>query len=194
MSDRIEHVPSIADAEHEYYEDDAIAPEAEGVGGLVLWLLAFAALILLPWATQLGRRDLGWFQEPWAWPLIVLLVALAGGAILPLRWLAARHAPGFGERSLTAFEGSGRTLVYSGAFLVYLVAVTWLGFTISSILFMQWIYWISGLRGGKWPWIALAVTLAIVLAFRVGLDIWFPLPPVMELFTPWVGNTLGAWL
>ena len=194
MTQDVDHVPTIADAEHEYFDDDEPTPEAVGISALLFWLFAVAAIIALPIATSPGRRALGWFMEPFAWPMIVLTFAVIGGAVLPWRLLALRHTPGFRDRVTEAFAGMDRALIYSGMFLVYLVGVTWLGFTIASLIFMQALYWVSGLRGGIWPWIALAVTAAIVLAFRVGLDIWFPVPPLLQMLPSDVANTLGAYL
>lgn len=130
MPDRIDHVPTIADAEHEHFEDEEPSAEAAGISSLLFWLFAIGALAVLPIATQSGRRDLGWFMEPWSWPLIVLIVAILGGAILPLRLLPLRRLPGFGSRAREAFVGMDRALLYSGMFLVYLLGVTWIGFTI----------------------------------------------------------------
>lgn len=194
MPKHMDHVPTIADAEYDFFEDDGPSVEAVGVSSLLLWIFAVAALVLLPVATHPGRRDLGWYMEPFSWPLIALSVALIGGAVLPFRLVRLRQNPGFGNRVSEAFKGMDRALLYSGMFLVYLFGISWLGFTISSAIFMQALYWVSGLRGGYWPWIALAVTAAIVLAFRVGLDIWFPIPPLLELLPEQISNTFGAYL
>ena len=78
--------------------------------------------------------------------------------------------------------------------MAFIGGVGLIGFTLASILFMQILYYMSGLRGAKWSLIGLAVTVAIVLAFRVGLGIWFPLPPIMLLFPDWIGNALGEYL
>lgn len=194
MSQHVNHVPTIADAEHEYFEDDEPTVEAVGTSALLFWLFAIAAILALPVAVSAGRRDLGWFMEPFAWPLIALLFAVIGGAVLPARLLRLRRVPGFASRVRETFAGMDRALIYSGMFLVYLAGVTWLGFTIASLIFMQALYWVSGLRGGIWPWVALAVTAAIVLAFRVGLDIWFPVPPLLEMLPDGISTTLGAYL
>ena len=39
---------------------------------------------------------------------------------------------------------------------------------------------------------ALLVTVAIVIIFRLGIGLWFPLAPVFRLMPAWVGNTLGG--
>ena len=187
MSKHIDHIPTPADAETDSFEEE-VAPEALNLSATLFWSFALLAVAVLPWAVEKGRRDLGWEQEPWSWPFIALSVGLIGGAVLPLRLLGLRKKAGF------AAAGMGRSLVYAGAFLVYLGGVALLGFTIASLIFMQALYWISGLRGGKWPLIALLVTVAIVLAFRVGLDIWFPTPPFLQLFPGWVAGAIGGYL
>lgn len=193
MSEHIDHIPTIADADSEAFEEDII-PEAGLLATAVFWGFALIALALLPLATVPGKRDLGWVQEPWSWPFIALVAGLIGG-FGPLRsYLAQRGTPGFSQKAMLAFEGMGRAMIYSAGFLLYIGGVSVLGFTIASALFMQALLYVSGLRGPRWVLTGLAVVIVIVLAFRVGLGIWFPLPPVMQLFPDWVGNSLGEYL
>lgn len=193
MSDHVEHVATIADADAEAFEDEVVH-EASLLATSLLWAFALIALAVLPLATVPGKRDLGWVQEPWSWPFITLTVGLIGG-FGPLRaYLSERRKPGFSQKATLAFEGMGRAMVYAFGFLLYIGGVSVLGFTIASAIFMQTLLYVSGLRGTKWVLIGLAVVVVIVLAFRVGLGIWFPLPPVMALFPDWVGNMLGEYL
>lgn len=188
-----EHIATIADADSEAFEDEII-PEASHLATALIWAFALIALVVLPLATVPGKRDLGWVQEPWSWPFITLVVALIGG-FGPLRsYVIARREPGFAAKANLAFEGMGRALIYAAGFLAYVGGVSVLGFTIASAIFMQALLYISGLHGRRWVLIGFAVVFAIVMAFRVGLGIWFPLPPLMQLFPDWVGNTLGAYL
>jgi hypothetical protein len=193
MSDHIEHVSTIADADAEAFEDE-IVPEASLLATSMLWAFALVALAVLPLATVPGKRDLGWVQEPWSWPFITLTAGLIGG-FGPLRaYLSGRRKPGFSANAALAFEGMGRAMIYALGFLLYIGGVSVLGFTIASAIFMQALLYLSGLRGTRWVLIGLAVVFVIVLAFRVGLGIWFPLPPVMAFFPDWVGNMLGEYL
>lgn len=188
-----EHIPTIADADSEAFEDEII-PEASHLATALIWAFALLALAVLPLATFPGKRDLGWVQEPWSWPFITLVVGLIGG-FGPLRaYITARREPGFAAKANLAFEGMGRAMIYAAGFLVYVGGVSVLGFTIASAIFMQVLLYISGLRGARWVMIGFAVVFVIVMAFRVGLGIWFPLPPLMQLFPDWVGNMLGAYL
>ena len=193
MPDHIDHIPTIADADAEAFEDEII-PEAGLLATVFFWAFALLALAVLPWATVPGKRDLGWVQEPWSWPFIALMAGLIGG-FGPLRaYVNQRRNPGFWQKARLAFEGMGRAMIYSGGFLLYIGGVSVLGFTIASAIFMQALLYVSGLRGPRWVLIGLAVVIVIVLAFRVGLGIWFPLPPLMQLFPDWVGNSLGEYL
>jgi hypothetical protein len=193
MSEPVDHVPTLADAETHSFDED-VAPEALNLSATIFWIFALIALAVLPWAIEKGRRDLGWVQEPWSWPFIALSIGLLGGAIQPVRlWVLSKRS-GFGAAARNAFDGMGAALVYAVAFLVYLGGISVLGFTIASAIFMQALYWMSGLRGGKWPWIAFLVTLGFVLAFRVGLDIWFPTPPILQLFPDQVAGAIGGYL
>ncbi len=88
-----EHIPTIADADSEAFEDEII-PEASHLATALLWAFALLALVVLPLATFPGKRDLGWVQEPWSWPFITLVVGLIGG-FGPLRaYITARREPG----------------------------------------------------------------------------------------------------
>lgn len=193
MSEHLDHIATAADAETSAFEDE-VTPEALNLAATLFWIFALLALAALPLAVEKGRRDLGWFQEPWSWPFIALSAGLLGGAIQPLRLWALRKGANFGTAARQAFDGMGQSLIYAATFLVYLGGVSLLGFTIASLIYMQALYRMSGLRGGKWRLIALLVTLAIVLAFRVGLDIWFPTPPLLHLFPDWVAGTFGGYL
>lgn len=193
MIAHVDHIPTAADAETPQFEDD-VTPEAASTAGTLFWIFAAFALILLPFETVAGKRPLGWIQEPWSWPLIVLVLALVGGGGLATDYLRLRRIAGFSAKANEAFAGMGRSFAYAAAFLAFIGGVWLIGFTLASILFMQVLYYMSGLRGAKWSLIGLAVTVAIVLAFRVGLGIWFPLPPIMLLFPNWVGNAFGEYL
>jgi hypothetical protein len=193
MAEHIDHVPTAADAEAHSFDDEVI-PEASYMASSLFWMAAVLALAALPVATVAGKRALGWVQEPWSWPFITLSVALIGGSGHVLRTLSAIKDEQAWRRAISAFDGLGWSFVYAAMFLTYVGSVGILGFTISSVLLMQALYFVSGLRGLRWSLTAFAVTVVIVLMFRVGLGIWFPLPPVMQLFPDWVGNSIGDFL
>lgn len=174
--------------------EEDISAEATGTATLFFWSLAVLAVLLVPFATREGRRDIGWFQEPATWPLIALCVAMIGGLIPILRLAALRHSPGFATRALAAFEGTTSSLIYGLTFLIYMLTISWLGFSLTTVLFLQLLFFMSGLRGTRWSGIALLIGLVIVAAFRVGLGIWFAQPWIAELFPVQFWALVGDYL
>ena len=120
--------------------ESEVSAEASGVAMLLTWLFALAALLIVPLGTREGRRDIGWFQEPSSWPMIVLFVALIGGAAPVLRLVGLRHRPGFAARARAAFDGTTSSLIYGFTFLVYMTAIGWLGFSFATILYLQLLF------------------------------------------------------
>lgn len=162
--------------------ENEVSAEASGAATLLTWLFALAALLLVPLGTREGRRDIGWFQEPSSWPLIVLFVALIGGAAPVLRLAGLRDRPGFVARASVAFDGTTSSLIYGLTFLVFMAAICGLGFSFATILYLQLLFAMSGLRSVRWAGIALLVALTIIACFRVGLGIWFPQPGLADYF------------
>ena len=98
----------------------------------------------------------------------------------------------FRRQALWAFGGTGQALEYSFWFCLYLLAVSYLGFAIATLVFLQSIVWRAGLRGTKWVLTAFLITVGIVVVFRLGIGLWFPLAPIFRLLPNWVGNTFGS--
>jgi hypothetical protein len=83
-------------------------------------------------------------------------------------------------------------LEYSAYFCLYLAGVSYLGFAIATVLFLEFVAWRSGLRGRKWVLSTLTVAVGIIVIFRLGIDLWFPLAPIFKILPAWVGNSLGG--
>ena len=185
-----------ADTEAQHAElEEHVPAEAEGMAGVVLFLAALILIALAPFATRPPPAGRAWFLAPVNWPLLSLGMASIAGAVLAWRFVAAWRADGgetFRRNALWAFGGFGGALEYSLYFCIYLIGVAWLGFTIATLIFMQVTIWRSGLRGRVWVSTGIAVTLAIVVIFRLGIGLWFPLAPLFKLFPAWVGNSLGG--
>ncbi|AUX78394.1 tripartite tricarboxylate transporter TctB family protein [Sinorhizobium fredii] len=185
--------------ESEYIEselDEVVPPAAEGLAAAIFCGATIVLIALAPFATRPQPIDKGWYLAPVNWPLLSLALALVSGAILSWRfWSAFRSTPdrdAFRRASLWAFGGMGAAIEYSAYFCAYLVGVTYLGFAIATVLFLQFVAWRSGLRGRKWVLTTLAVAAGIVVIFRLGIDLWFPLAPIFKLLPAWVGNSLGG--
>lgn len=185
---------ALPDAEDHELEEH-IPAEAEGMAGVVLFAVAVFLIALAPFATRSQPAGKPWFLAPINWPLLSLGMAAIAGAILAFRFLREwRTADGaaFRENALWAFGGFRGALEYSLYFCLYLVGVSWLGFGIATLLFMQVTIWRSGLRGRRWMLAGVAVTIAIIVIFRLGIGLWFPLAPLYKLFPSWVGNLVGG--
>lgn len=180
---------------HEAHEDQAPAP-AEGLAATVLTLVALALVVIAPFATRAQPPGRAWFLAPVAWPLVCLGLTLAAGAVLTFRfardWRAAPDRAAFGGRAVWAFGGLPLALEHAVWFCLYLAAVSYLGFALATFVYLQFMVWRTGLRDWLWAGVALLVTVALVLIFRVGIGIWFPLAPVFGLLPDWMANTLGG--
>ncbi|MCA1493206.1 tripartite tricarboxylate transporter TctB family protein [Ensifer sp. NBAIM29] len=176
--------------------DEVVPPAAQGLAAVIFCAVAIVLIGLAPFATRPQPMDKGWYLAPINWPLISLALALVSGAILSWRFWASYRSTedhdAFQRESLWAFGGMGAAIEYSVYFCIYLVGVSYLGFAIATVLFLQFVAWRSGLRGRKWVLATLVVAIGIVLIFRLGIDLWFPLAPVFKFLPAWVGNTLGG--
>ncbi|WP_048646779.1 hypothetical protein [Nitratireductor soli] len=174
--------------------EDDIPAEAEGLAGTLLLAVTLVLIVLAPFATRSQPADKAWFLAPINWPLLALGMAALAGGIMAWRFVADWRAGGaaFRSRALWALGGFRGALEYSLYFCLYLLGVAWLGFAIATLVFLQFIVWRSGLRGARWVVTALLVTVAIVVVFRLGIGLWFPLSPLLKLFPGWVGNMLGG--
>lgn len=176
--------------------EEIVPPGAEGMAAAILAAISLVLLVLAPFATRAQPADKGWYLAPVNWPIICLTLSLGAGAVLVWRfvkyWKAADNSDAMRREAWSAFDGMGPALEYSLYFAIYLVLIAYLGFGISTIAFLQFVVWRSGLRTRKWAAVAFLVAVGIILIFRVGIDLWFPLAPIFKLFPPSVANTLGG--
>lgn len=179
-------------------EDESIPPEAEGMAATVLLAAVFVLMAVAPFATHAQPPGKAWYLAPVNWPLFSLGIAVLSGGALAWRfvasWRAAPDAAGFRAKASWAFGGLRFALEHSLYFCVYLLAVAWIGFSFATLVFLEFVVWRSGLRGWKWAVTAFLVTVGIVIIFRLGIGLWFPLSPLLKLFPAWVGNSLGGFL
>jgi hypothetical protein len=186
-------------SELEVVEDEAeevVPPEAEGMAATVLLCATLLLIALAPFATRPQPAGKAWYLAPINWPLFSLGMAAIAGAVLAWRFLRARRAAPdareFRANALSAFGGLAFALEYSLYFCAYLFAVAWVGFGIATLAFLQFAIWRAGLRGRRWVLAAFIVGVAIIVIFRLGIGLWFPLPPLYQLFPAWVGNLFGS--
>lgn len=193
-SDVVPHADGPIDPDSE----EAAHPEAHGLVAACFLLVALLLIALIPWATRPARIDKGWWMEPAAWPLLALgVVAIASGfevARLVGAYRDAADRPAFVDRALWAFGGLRPSFEYALYFCIYLVAVGYLGLALASLIFLEFVIWRAGLRSWRWALAAFLFVVGLVLAFRVGIGLWFPLAPIYELAPSWFVNTIAIYL
>ena len=176
--------------------EELVPPEAEGMATTVLLAVTLMLMLLAPFATRPQPAGKAWYLAPINWPLFSLGIAAVAGAVLAWRfirdWRTAPDANAFRANAFSAFGGLAFALEYSLYFCAYLFAIGWVGFGIATLVFLQFVVWRAGLRGRGWVLATLLVTIAIVVIFRLGIGLWFPLAPLFKLFPAWVGNFLGG--
>ena len=179
-------------------DQSPVPPEAQDAVGLALLLIALILLALTPLATRSAPAGRGWYLEPRNWPILtLLLVGIPAGVItvnLVRRGIAAADKPAFFRRALWAFRDLGAALEYSTYFIVYLLAISYTGFAVSTLIFGQVCLWRAGLRSTNWALANFALTVILVLGLRVGMGLWFPMAPIFHLLPAWIGNSLGTYL
>ena len=186
-------------SELEIIEDDheeIVPPEAEGLASTIFLIVTLVLLILAPFATEPQPEGRGWYLAPVGWPLVSLGMAAFAGLVLAwafLRDLARSADKGkFLAQAMWAFGGTPQAIEYALYFCMYLVGVAYLGFGIATLIFLVFVTWRAGLRGRRWVLTACCVAVGLVLVFRVGIGLWFPLAPIFRYLPDWVGNTLGS--
>jgi hypothetical protein len=171
-----------------------VPTEAQGFAAAVIAALAVFLMLLAPVATRAAKIDKGWWVEPKTWPLLCLTVTLIAAGYQTVSWVKQRNVPDYARKSAWAFGDLRPAFEYSFYFFIYLLAVGYLGFAISSFVFLQFVIWRAGLRTNMWRIVAALFVLALILAFRVGIGLWFPMAPIFELFPSWFVNKIAIYL
>lgn len=179
-------------------EEEAVHPEAMGLVGSLSILVGVAILILLPFATHAQPEGKPWFLSPRILPATSALAIVAGGLAIAMRfhslWSQALRKDLFWRKALSGFEGMRSALIYSAAFLVYVFALNYVGFALSSLAFGQFCLWRAGLRSRSWAIWNVIFCVVLVVVLRVMMGLWFPQAPVMQYFPDWFANGIGTYL
>jgi hypothetical protein len=180
--------------------DEGQAPprEAESMFGLACLVVAMLLLALLPFATRAQPAGKAWFLSPRNVPTLGLLMIGLPGLVLALRlfreWRASKEPSAYLGRALSAFGDLGPAIGYTLLFCLYLLAIPWIGFALSTLAFGQACLWFSGLRGARWALLNLAFTVVIVAALRGLMGLWFPFAAIFSLLPGGFGNLIGPYL
>ena len=186
------HGPDVDD------EDEPVHPEATGLVGSLSILIGMVILALLPFATHGQPVGKPWFLSPRILPATAALAIVVGGIAIALRfhwlWSTARRKDLFWRKARSGFDGMRSALIYSAAFLVYVFALSYVGFALSSLAFGQFCLWRAGLRSKRWALNNLVFCVVVVVVLRVMMGLWFPQAPVMQFLPDWFANSVGPYL
>jgi hypothetical protein len=179
-------------------EDEVIHLEATGLVGSLAILIGLVILVLLPFATHGQPDGKPWFLSPRILPATSALAILFGGIAIALHfrvlWSNALHKDLFWRKAFSGFDGLRSALIYSAAFLIYVFALNYVGFALSSLAFGQFCLWRAGLRSRKWVIWNLVFCVLLVVVLRVLMGLWFPQAPVMQYLPDWFANGIGTYL
>jgi hypothetical protein len=162
---------------------------------LVFATVSFALFLLLPWQTRPGPENSGWWTQPSLMPGIALgVLALANLESLRRAYLQARHSSA-ADRAAARIEiwGWFRPIEFFVYFLIYLFSLKYLGYFLSTALFIQFLLWRSKLRSMKWRLAGLGAALVMTIIFRWGLGIWVPTAELYDVFPDAARKFLTRW-
>jgi hypothetical protein len=162
---------------------------------LVFAVVSSGLFLLLPWQTRTGPDGSGWWTQPWLMPAITLgILALANLESLRRAFLAARTPTQIEkEDARKEIKGWFRPLEYFAYFLAYLFSLKYLGYFLSTALFIQFLLWRSGLRATRWRVAGLGAALFMTAIFRWGLGVWVPTAELYDLFPDIIRKFLTRW-
>ena len=160
----------------------------------VLFLLALFLLSRLPFETRwFNRVDLP--LQPRFWPAVVLgAFALFSGLHLLQSWLAwSRTVP---RPSVALLLPAGellrwlRPLEFALYFVAYAASIPWLGYLLSTAVFMPLLGLRTGIRSPSGLGLLAGMGIGVVLVFKTGLEVRMPPGALYDLFPPQVRNFL----
>jgi hypothetical protein len=164
---------------------------------MVFTVVTGGLLVLLPFQTRSGPASAGWWTQPWTLPAILLgtLFFANGFSLLKdfaaLRKVAATHDEV--EEAKSEMRGWFRPLEYFVYFLCYLYVLAYLGYFLSTALFIQWLLFRTGLRSTGWRLAGLLAAVVLTMIFRWGLGIWVPTAELYDFFPDAIRKILTRW-
>ena len=156
------------------------------------YALALFLLIQLPEQTRWFNR-VDPLLQPRFWPSVVLgAFTLFSGLHLMQSWLARRNPYHLDTSLVPAGELLHwlRPLEFALYFVVYAASIPWLGYLLSSVIFMPLLGLRTGIRSLAGLGLLAGIGVGIVLVFKTGLEVRMPPGAVYDLFPPAVRNFL----
>ena len=178
--------------------EEEIHPEAVELVAVIALIIGLVLLVLVPFATSPAPEGRAWFLSPRKLPLLGLLMMLSGAGFLALDFVRLRaetmDRQAFWRRAMTAFDGMREACLYTLVFCLYVVALSYIGFALSTLIFGQVCLWMAGLRERRWVAWNFGFTIIVVVMLRVVMGLWFPQAPILEFAPGWFANSVGPYL
>jgi hypothetical protein len=163
----------------------------------VFTVVTSVLFFLLPVQTKSGPDSAGWWTQPWLMPTILLSVLLLANIVSLVKEIAGfrKVKPTVEEKTEAKTEILGwfRPLEFFMYFLGYLWSLAYLGYFLSTALFIQFLLYRVKLRSMQWCLMGLLAALALTAIFRWGLGIWVPTASLYDLFPDVVRKFLTRW-
>jgi hypothetical protein len=164
---------------------------------IVFTVVTGGLLVILPFQTHNGPDNAGWWTRPWTLPAILLAILFFANALSLLKDVASLRRTAASDAEVgeakSEIVGWFRPLEFFVYFLGYLYALAYLGYFLSTVLFIQWLLYRSGLRSNGWRIAGLLAAFALTIIFRWGLGIWVPTAELYDLFPDAVRKFLTRW-
>ena len=157
-----------------------------------MYVLALFLLIQLPEQTRWFNR-VDFLLQPRFWPTVVLSAfTFFSGLYLMQSWLARRDPDHLDTSPVPAGELLRwlRPLEFALYFVVYAASIPWLGYLLSTVLFMPLMGLRTGIRSLSGLCLLAGLGAGIVLVFKTGLEVRMPPGALYDLFPPAVRNFL----
>ncbi|MDZ4095390.1 MAG: tripartite tricarboxylate transporter TctB family protein [Paracoccaceae bacterium] len=179
-------------------EEDAPANRLESlVLTLIFSLIAVALLALIGQATRWGPANGGWWTRPALAPGIALLGLVFANLVTLWRELADLRAnpstPAERADARDRIAGWLKPLEFLGYFSGYLWALPHLGYFLSTLGFILLLMVRVRLTSRKWLMTGVLAALALTGVFRMGLNVWMPVPEFYGWFPDTLRHTLTRW-
>lgn len=144
--------------------------------GIYFLLLAAGLLLLalLPYQAAWVDTHRGWFIQPMMGSALGLGVLVFFAAIRVGQILMSGGIRISLEGVVGGLLGYRTALISSVLFLLYIQSLSIIGFSLSTLIFITTLLLLSRLLDRFWFFAGLGATIALVLIFRVGLNVWMP--------------------
>jgi len=175
--------------------NDSIKQPALGVVYAFCFIASAILLLLIPVATDTGPPDQGWWTQPALMPSIALSIMVISAA-----YLLGQHL--YQLRKDSSLNSTNRLvsrellewlrpLEYFIYYYGYIQLLGYIGYFLASLVFIVVLCLRTGLRSGRWMFIALLSALALLALFRWGLNVWMPISDLYGLLPDGIREMLN---